>query len=66
VDTLNEEQPMRLGTAIMLTTFASLGAGLWRVYARSRPVAVKAPQASDFDGWVLPPLFSTRIQVAYC
>jgi hypothetical protein len=57
---------MRLGTAIMLTTFASLGAGLWRVYARSRPVAVRAPQASDFDGWLLPPLFSTHIQVAYC
>jgi len=56
----------RLGTTIMLTAFVSLGASLWRAFALSRPMEVKVPRASDFDGLVLPLLFSTRLQVAYC
>jgi hypothetical protein len=57
---------MRIGTAIMLTAFASLGASLWRAHSRIRALEVKAPKDSEFDGLVLPLLFSTHAQVAHC
>jgi hypothetical protein len=50
----------------MLTAFASLGASLWRARSLTRALEVKAPQDSEFEGLVLPLLFSKHIQVARC